>query len=657
MDVRLPDGRILKNVPEGTTKAEIAQKLGLSQGEGYRTRPDGVLEIGVTPTQKPAPQTDSGQIARDTFKEMPWYEQALVGAGAGIKGAGLGIAQLLTDDDSRIGKAVQSEIDEQRPYMDATFSTPAGIAGNVSPYIAGGALLPVTGAKGAAAIGAGFGAIQPTATGENPLVPVALGAMGGAAAQKAAGAIGAKLGGKASQSAAPTVEALRKQSQRLYDAAKNQGVTINGSSFGRMVGEVEKDLIDKGIDPTINPKATAALGRLKQAAESGDIGWQQLDNLRQIAGRVASQGGDEAFLAGRILSRLDDFVGNITPADVTSGNARAAANLTTQARELWKRKSKAETIANIFERVQNKVGANYTSAGEQTALRQEFRSLANNKKLFNRFNDVEKKAILEIVRGTNTENALRMLGKFAPRGVVSSGVLMGTTAVNPALGAGLWAAGETAKKASTNMATRRVNALDEMVRAGAPVTNKLQSTRIGGASAGGGAESMQSTRPASARLTETKPVPQLPNRPAQPLPSPAPQTGGVSDDLFNRVIQQESGGNQSAVSNKGAIGVAQVMPSTGPEAARLAGVKWDPKRFKEDEEYNASLGRAYLDKQLEDFGLESLALAAYNAGPNKVRVWLKKYGDPRQGEISEEEFVSRIPFSETRTYVGRILGS
>lgn len=92
---------------------------------------------------------------------------------------------------------------------------------------------------------------------------------------------------------------------------------------------------------------------------------------------------------------------------------------------------------------------------------------------------------------------------------------------------------------------------------------------------------------------------------------------------FNRlsalVEQQESGGRQDAVSPKGAIGVMQVMPKTGPEAAQAAGLPWDEKRFREDADYNRNLGQGYLAKMLRMFeGDPAKALAAYNAGPGTV---------------------------------------
>ena len=92
----------------------------------------------------------------------------------------------------------------------------------------------------------------------------------------------------------------------------------------------------------------------------------------------------------------------------------------------------------------------------------------------------------------------------------------------------------------------------------------------------------------------------------------------------NRAV--ESSGSQFSpsgnplTSKKGATGISQIMPSTGPEAAKLAGVEWDPERFASDANYNNQLGLAYF-KNLHGTvggGDAGLTAAAYNAGPGAV---------------------------------------
>ena len=79
-------------------------------------------------------------------------------------------------------------------------------------------------------------------------------------------------------------------------------------------------------------------------------------------------------------------------------------------------------------------------------------------------------------------------------------------------------------------------------------------------------------------------------------------------------------------------------------------------RLTTDGVYNMTLGRAYLEKLIDDFGGSyALAIAAYNAGPGRVRQWLRDFGDPRGGKIDMVDWIEMIPFTETRTYVQRVL--
>ena len=96
-------------------------------------------------------------------------------------------------------------------------------------------------------------------------------------------------------------------------------------------------------------------------------------------------------------------------------------------------------------------------------------------------------------------------------------------------------------------------------------------------------------------------------------------------DFFNtKIIRQESGDNQfdskgnPLTSSAGAVGVAQVMEGTGPEAAKLAGLEWDRNRWLNDKEYNKALGQAYFLEQYRQFGSLDKAAAAYNAGPGAL---------------------------------------
>jgi soluble lytic murein transglycosylase-like protein len=103
----------------------------------------------------------------------------------------------------------------------------------------------------------------------------------------------------------------------------------------------------------------------------------------------------------------------------------------------------------------------------------------------------------------------------------------------------------------------------------------------------------------------------------------------VPQALFVRLVQAESNWNPLAISHKGAIGLAQLMPGT----ARLLGVDpYDPRA-------NLEGGARYLRMQYDTFGSWQLALAAYNAGPGAVQ---------QHGGVP--------PYRETQNYVRKVLG-
>ena len=117
------------------------------------------------------------------------------------------------------------------------------------------------------------------------------------------------------------------------------------------------------------------------------------------------------------------------------------------------------------------------------------------------------------------------------------------------------------------------------------------------------------------------------------------------------VIRQESAFNPEARSSAGARGLMQLMPKTGKATARLNRIPWSGVAGLHDTDRNIRIGSSYLRQVMERFGSNVvLASASYNAGPHRVTRWL-----PEQGELPANHWVARIPYSETRKYVQRVL--
>lgn len=132
-----------------------------------------------------------------------------------------------------------------------------------------------------------------------------------------------------------------------------------------------------------------------------------------------------------------------------------------------------------------------------------------------------------------------------------------------------------------------------------------------------------------------------------------------ADPVFSAMLQRESGNDHweidkrtgektPKISSAGAIGIAQVMPRTGPDAAKLAGEEWSLDRLKNDPAYNARLGYAYYQEMLRQFdGDPYVAAAAYNAGPRKVREAFQK---ARAGSGNYLDYLK----PETQNYVAAV---
>lgn len=138
-----------------------------------------------------------------------------------------------------------------------------------------------------------------------------------------------------------------------------------------------------------------------------------------------------------------------------------------------------------------------------------------------------------------------------------------------------------------------------------------------------------------------------------------PETADISGSgkaLAYAIARQESEFNVGAVSAAGARGLLQLMPATAEQLAKQAGLPFSQARLTNDAGYNATLGATFLGKQLERFGGSYvLTFAGYNAGPRRAREWVAKYGDPRGMDLDAVvDWIERIPYTETRSYVQRV---
>ena len=122
------------------------------------------------------------------------------------------------------------------------------------------------------------------------------------------------------------------------------------------------------------------------------------------------------------------------------------------------------------------------------------------------------------------------------------------------------------------------------------------------------------------------------------------------------IIRQESEFDMSANSHAGAKGLMQLMPYTAKLVSKQAKLPYSKSRLTTDPEYNINLGSHYIAGLILDYdGAYPFAVAAYNAGPNRVKYWKKINKDPQKNQINYVDWIELIKFRETRNYVQRVL--
>lgn len=272
-----------------------------------------------------------------------------------------------------------------------------------------------------------------------------------------------------------TTPELKQQSQAAYKAADDAGIQIKPDAFRNMVASILPEVKKAGFDKDIQPAAAAALRRLGTEIENGSAPTlSELDILRQVAKGAASKpDANERRISRIITGKMDDFVSNLKPEDLISGDSEAGNAALLQARQLWTQYIKGDKIDQLFEKAANN-SSNYSAGGYELALRNQFKALANNPNRMRQFSADEQDAIKNVVRGDLTQNTMTKLGKFSPTagffGALVSGEIALQALTNPKLLLIPGIAG-IAKFYAGKLREGRANAVSELVRGGKPMAD------------------------------------------------------------------------------------------------------------------------------------------------------------------------------------------
>ncbi len=146
--------------------------------------------------------------------------------------------------------------------------------------------------------------------------------------------------------------------------------------------------------------------------------------------------------------------------------------------------------------------------------------------------------------------------------------------------------------------------------------------------------------------------------PVHPFPAYKPLRQPPEIAFLLGIARQETEFEAKTISGAGAKGLLQVMTVTANHVCRDYKIKCDIPRLMTDNSYNAMIASAYIADRMGEFGGSYvLGLAGYNAGPGRAREWVREFGDPRDPKVDPIDWIERIPITETREYVTKVLSN
>lgn len=285
------------------------------------------------------------------------------------------------------------------------------------------------------------------------------GMRGGYVAGRAAAATPVQPGG-----ILPSINDLYGVARTAFNEARLQGSFVRPEVLSSRIDRLSNLKNNVGLnvtfDPDLHPKASRVQARILSEFDSGNVDFDNLLTLRELASDVA---GDmdkaEAFRGVLLKQQLDDFVDSLSPEDVMGGDPQRAAQSLNFARQTWRDASAARTIERHINLAEIDAG-DVTGAGFENKLRIRFRQLA--RRIENGYEKGflpdEVAAIKRIAEGGKVENLFRYLGKFSINQPIYAMIGGGTVGLmtNPVAGAAVVGGGTIARKIAEQMTMRNV---------------------------------------------------------------------------------------------------------------------------------------------------------------------------------------------------------
>jgi hypothetical protein len=274
-----------------------------------------------------------------------------------------------------------------------------------------------------------------------------------------------------------TAAQLRTEANAAYSRANElgRGEIIKQDSLGNFTAKTERGLVDDAFDADLEPMTAKSMNILMEEAtrpgiaghtpQGLEIVRRKLLNAETLAGKAGN--ANDARMVGKIIDDFDEYADNLVQGQDVIGTGDTAASIAarTEARALWSRMKKTQTIENLIERAKDTSPA-LTQTGLENALRIQFKQLVLNERRMRQFSTEEQAAIRKVARGGVAQQVARRVASLAPRGTVSG---MGSAVLGGATGAGavpFIVAGEAGALAAKLMRLSDVEAARTLISTG-----------------------------------------------------------------------------------------------------------------------------------------------------------------------------------------------
>lgn len=270
----------------------------------------------------------------------------------------------------------------------------------------------------------------------------------------------------------PTVAELKDAARAAYKSPEVEAVRINPQSTANLAAKIENDLAQQGFRPKPNQGAPVfeEVRSLVPPRGVSAVSVADLDSARKALGVIAKEKDltgaptANATAARTAIDHINDYLPNLSQADVMAGDAAKAAGILDEARSNWGAAKRAQSVDLQLTRAERQAAKSGAGSNIENSMRQKIATLLDNPKRTVGFSDAEKAAMEAIVRGTPMRNVMRKAGKLGVDGGLS---LAWNTAA--ALGSGgatlpITVGSTAARKIGEAMTAKAGRQLSEMIR-------------------------------------------------------------------------------------------------------------------------------------------------------------------------------------------------